>query len=482
MVKVNSIVNIDLQNVIERDLSLPKMEGMVKRCYKIIRESFIDKIVNFFACWILKNPSHSCLGVKNFNVQKLLRLQWYDPKANLSQAAQSLIYIACKGFEGDKVIDASLHNFGYEQLHTYVQNFPNLTAMILPNHKVDHALGGRITNKSAIDMAMSFTENRAAKVSIQHLDPRWRKQLAEAYNLGIRLIQYEPCQDVQEDLEEINALYHIAEEKKMTIRENHSEIFSAVSINPLDTKWKDKLVKAHRRGIRLIKWVPQQGMQPDSEEMEPFYRFAAKKKMTLIVGSIPAAAQDNPLHFRNALRAGVNIVLANCGQQQNLIPDLDDPYEKMVPGYKLFFRLAKEAYVNRFPGKLYGDLSKITSFGPNFVIELLRRSDNKYIRYLYSSDLPNTRNASDRDPYAEFAKIGLIEKGLVEPLKEIRRWNPLLANFVFTYNINLHLTTGRRISFKREVFTGNYGNAPLNLIDRDQWFNECKKREQMRYE
>ncbi len=251
-----------------------------------------------------------------------------------------------------------------------------------------------------------------------------------------------------------------------------SKLFPAVSVHPFDPKWEEKLTSAHAKGIRLVKWMPPQGIPPDASTLDTFYQKLVQLKMTLIAHSghehaMPienSAWEDygNPLRFRRPLQLGVNVILAHSGHN-DLLPDLDDPNQTLVKGYELFFRLARES--KNWKGKLYGDLAGVlTHYGPEF-IEALLRASQEGIRLVYGSDYPYTNLVQpSSDAYDLSAEAGLLPESVVGPLKEIRDWNPLLANYVFARNLEC-----RGIKFPLETFTGQFLGAELFLIDKSQW-------------
>lgn len=131
--------------------------------------------------------------------------------------------------------------------------------------------------------------------------------------------------------------------------------------------------------------------------------------------------------------------------------------------------VAREAHqknqTGEWTGKLFGDLAAVTThYGPEFIQELLLHAYEEGIRLIYGSDYPYTNLIKPRnDAYEVCAKFGLLDSAIVKPLKEIRAWNPLLANFVFTRNLEYIDATGEKIRFPESTFTGIFMDAELNL-------------------
>lgn len=413
------------------------------------------------------NPEDLAAHLQSFDIARLL-IDGPTQDASLSIEAQQLIYESFS--DVSKIYDLHIHNFGYdegnylnpragaryhakwkdyftflvlryaagisstigstqdarERIHLYASHFPKLCAFILPIHKA-------ILPDGKVDWynTGSFLKNKSAWVTAQ------------------------------------------------TFEGSNSELHAAVSVHPFDIKWKRKLYKAHAKGIRLVKWMPPQSIPPDSDLLDEYYDLLKELNMTIIAHSGPEHAipttdenrawQDwgNPLRFRKALSRGVNVILAHSGHK-DLIPDLDHPDHPLVPGYQLFFRIAKEAHqknlTGEWLGKVYGDLAAVvTHYGPDFVKEILSQVETEGVRFIYGSDYPYTNLIKPRkDAYHVFAVHGLLKKEKVNPLKEIRAWNPLVANYVFTRQLEIN-AEGKTVSFPVETFTGQFPGAELNL-------------------
>lgn len=448
---------------------------VAKEYYKLHAETWFDRTLGYIASRlgvIIHGNFDTKLLAEHlsfFDIQNLLRDGPYH-HPTLSIQAQKLILDSLKGLP--RVIDVHIHNFGYdegnylnprtaarhkakwkdyftflvlryaagmsspigstqaarERIHLYASHFPKLNGYILPIHQA-------FTIKGEADWGNtgSFLKNRSALITVG------------------------------------------------TFNHPNSELFPAVSVHPFDPKWEIKLLSAYYKGIRLVKWMPPQSIPPDSALLTNYYKILKELDMTLIAHSGPEHAiptteknkqwQDwgNPLRFRNTLKHGVNVILAHSGHK-DLIPDLDDPNQTLIEGYKLFIRLAQEAYAKNltgeWTGKVYGDLAAVTThYGPDFVKEIMRHIPEKGIRFVYGSDYPYTNLVKPgMDAYDLFAEEGLLSFDKVKPLKEIRAWNPLLANFIFTRQLELTYEE-KKIQFPTETFTGEFSDAPLFLFN-----------------
>lgn len=319
------------------------------------------------------------------------------------------------------------------RIHLYAEHFPKLSGVVLPMHKAFLEDGSKSWKLSG-----NFLKNRSALLTAKTFD----------------------CPD--------------------------SNLFYGPAIHPFDPNWESKLRQAHERGLRLIKWVPPQGIPPDSDLVNNFYKVLKELDMVLIAHAGPKQSipmdetsrkwQDwgNPLRFRKPLQMGVKVILAHCGHKNKMI-DHDHPEKIGVPGYQLFLRLAREAHQKNqegeWTGKLYGDLAAATHYGPEYMSTLIKHANEEGVRLFYGSDYPYTHLVirPKRDPYYTFAKAGLLDQAAVEPLKELRALNPLIANYVFIRNLCLSLPNGEKLKFPDSTFTGQFPDGELQFIDKTLW-------------
>lgn len=448
--------------------------------YEKHEESKIDKLLRFIGSSlgviVHGNINQDQLSdlLQSFDINKLIADGPYSSPV-LSHEAQQLIYDSLQSL--DRIFDIHLHNLGYDEgnylnpraaaqgvaawkdyltfsvlryasgmsspigsaqearrrIHLYAEHFPKLCGIILPIHKAILQDGTVDWNNTG-----SYLKNQSALTTALAFDARL------------------------------------------------SELIPAISVHPFDPAWHEKLKSAHSKGIRLVKWMPPQSIPPDSDLLDEYYTALHELDMTLIAHAGPEHAiptneensqwadWGNPLRFRKPLQYGVNVILAHCGHKDE-IPDLDHPDRPLIQGCQLFLRLARETHcknlTGEWTGKLYGDLAAVTThYGSDFVKLLLLHAHEEGVRLIYGSDYPYTNLVRPKnDAYEEFAKCGLLDSHLVGPLKEIRGWNPLLANFVFTRVLSVTISEGDVRGFPDCTFTGRFKEAELNLVDREVW-------------
>lgn len=444
--------------------------------YASHQEGSIDQMLRFFASqlgvMIHGNFDQDQLAwhLQSFDIQKLLDEGPSEHPA-LSLSAQQLIYEGLHNV--DRVIDTHLHNLGYDE-GNYLN--PKAAAFGIAKWKDYFTF---LVLRYAAGMTSSMGSTQEARQRIHLYASHFPK-------LHGFILPIHPAILPEGTFDWENTGNHLTDHSALltakSIKSSSSELFPAVSVHPFDPQWKEKLQEAHAKGIRLVKWMPPQSIPPDSDALDPYYEVMKTLDMILIAHAGPEHAiptqegneawvdYGNPLRFRKPLQAGVTVILAHCGHH-DLIPDLDHPQQEMVLGCELFFRLAKEAYEQNWSGKLYGDLAAVTThYGPDFISAILQHVDRKGMRLIYGSDYPYTNLIKpNHDAYEECSAAGLLDPEKVKPLKEIRSWNPLLANYLFTRNLELTQSSGEKIRFPDATFSGVFEDGELRLIERVQW-------------
>jgi mannonate dehydratase len=224
----------------------------------------------------------------------------------------------------------------------------------------------------------------------------------------------------------------------------HPQVFEWVaSVHPYRADCVEALERAQAEGARAVKWLPAaMGIDPGSALCDRFYAALARLRLPLVTHAglsraiIGADIQEfgNPLRLRRALDAGVRVVVAHCasmGQDRDLDKGAHGPH---VDGFALFARLMDEA---RHATRLYGDLSAMTqvSRAAGALARVLERAD-WHARLLNGSDypLPGVMPLFSVD---HIVSLGLLEPAAAPVLAEIRRYNPLVFDFVLKRSLRL---------------------------------------------
>lgn len=230
----------------------------------------------------------------------------------------------------------------------------------------------------------------------------------------------------------------------------------AISVHPYRTDALDELDRWGRRGVKLIKWLPNaQGIDPSDPRLDPYYAKVREYDMTILthVGEEQAveAEEDqrlgNPLLWRRPLNLGVRVIMAHGGSLGTDL-DLDHGGTERVPSYQLVLRLLREP---RYQDLLYVDLSAMTQVNrmPDALLALLGDA-SLHGRLVNGSDYP-VPAVNALIHLHKLAARGLIDRADVAPLREIYRANPLLFDFVLKRRLR-HPLTGQR--FPAQVFMG----------------------------
>ncbi len=221
------------------------------------------------------------------------------------------------------------------------------------------------------------------------------------------------------------------------VARQHPERFEwAASIHPYRADAVEALERAAAEGARAVKWLPPaQNIDAASPRCDTFYRALARLRLPLIVhvgeeramAGAAAGALGNPLRLRRPLALGVRLVAAHCaslGKDRDLDRGLRGP---VVKSFDLFARLMDEG---RGHGELYGDISAMTQANRAgaALAAVLTRQD-WHPRLLNGSDYPLPGVMPLVRP-AGLAQAGFLDAAAVPVLEAIRRYNPLLFDFV----------------------------------------------------
>jgi uncharacterized protein len=238
--------------------------------------------------------------------------------------------------------------------------------------------------------------------------------------------------------------FHVPDAYAARIAAAYPDRFAWVcSVHPYREDAVERLESARRSGAVACKWLPSaMNIALDDARCSRLYQRLAAWQMPLIVHggeehAVPGARRatlGNPLHVRHALRHGVTVVMAHAASLGRAI-DLDRRSQPVVPAFDLFARLMDETTTG---GRLLGDLSAVFQANrrPEVWKTVLTRED-WHARLLHGSDypLPGVMPLFD---LGALVGAGLLDVAAAEPLRQIRRHNVLLFDFV----LKRHLRAG----------------------------------------
>jgi mannonate dehydratase len=208
------------------------------------------------------------------------------------------------------------------------------------------------------------------------------------------------------------------------------------SIHPYRRDAVEALDRAVANGAVAVKWLPStMGMDPASPRCDAFYASMARHDLPLICHTgtewaVVAAGNgqdlNNPLRLRRPLEQGVRVVAAHCASL-GWDADLDKgPNGPTVRSFQLFARLMDDPDLGR---RMFGDLSAMPQFTRlSRLAQVLERTE-WHDRLLNGSDYPLP------GIYPIYSARFVAGKGLIEPaavpvLRQVRRYNPLLFDFL----------------------------------------------------
>ena len=157
---------------------------------------------------------------------------------------------------------------------------------------------------------------------------------------------------------------------------------------------------------------------------------------------MPGAGRDelgNPLHARVPLAHGVRVVMAHCASLGSA-HDLDRLSAPRVAAFELFARLMDE---RAHEALLLGDISALLQVNRSAALQrrVIERSD-WHPRLLHGSDHP-LPGVMPLYRTQRLVDAGLLDAAAAAPLDAIRRYNPLLFDFVLKRQVR---SRGQRLA------------------------------------
>jgi len=250
-----------------------------------------------------------------------------------------------------------------------------------------------------------------------------------------------------------------------SVAEQNSARFDWIaSIHPYREDSVSALESAIQHGAKAVKWLPPvMGIDPSSEKCDRFYSALTKYNMPLLThagdehafDNVDAQHYGNPLRLRRALDHGVRVIVAHCASE-GLGVDLDKGANApKISNFDLFARMMSE---KKYEKVLFGEISAMTQLnrvGPALQAVLTR--DDWQHRLLNGSDYP-LPGVMPLFSTLTMSSLGYIPQSAVKPLEEIRRYNPMLYDFVLK----------RHLQWQGKKFS-------KTIFESKNFFNENKK-------
>jgi len=363
-----------------------------------------------------------------------------DSATQLSPAARSFVHQALAPFAGDTLIDHHVHVIGLGNSGSGIEVNADMQSL---SHPFKYTRFNSFLDAAGID--------DLARADQQYIDILLSQ--IEQIEVPLKVVGLALDRHYLENGEPLAAEteIYVPNQYLVNLSETHPEqIIPAISLHPYRKDAVSELEKWSKKGVRVVKWVPNaMGIDPSSSLCDPFYQAMNRLDMVLLSHAGEEQAIDsqgrqhlgNPLLLRRALNSGVKVIVAHCAVSGKSI-DLDDPEGKRVKNFDLFMRLFDDP---QYEGLLYADISAMTLLNQvgDPLKTMLERQD-LHARLLYGSDYPLP--AVDILNNNTALKLwGIIAEEDLPLLQEIQSYNPLLYNLVLLRSIR-HPETGARFS------------------------------------
>jgi uncharacterized protein len=264
------------------------------------------------------------------------------------------------------------------------------------------------------------------------------------HGIKIMLFAFETFHDTNGAIDWRRTTFHTPNKYARDMAQDFPSRFEWVaSIHPYRSDCVAELRRAKQDGARAVKWLPSaMGIDPASKKCDEFYAAMADLNLPLITHAGHEAAVDvgsgqsygNPLLLRRALDHGVRVVIAHCaslGKDHDIDKGPGGPW---IDSLQLFDRLMHEPAYERL---LFGDISAITqrNRAEKALAYLLPR---KYLheRLLNGSDYP-LPGVMPLFSLEHLAQKKLLDEKAIPVLKQVRKYNALLFDFLLKRRVNI---------------------------------------------
>lgn len=238
-----------------------------------------------------------------------------------------------------------------------------------------------------------------------------------------------------------------------SIAEAHPDrIKPVVSVHPNRPNAVKVLARWAERGAEAVAWMPiLQNIDPGAPDLADYYAALAEHDMTLYTRTGAASgfgranpAYGNPVRYRAALDAGVNVVMAHVsGDRRYPEPGGDG----RVTGTALLLRLLRNP---DYENNLHVALAGVTVAGrAEGSLTTWLQHPQVADRLVYASGYPRPAVAAATN-VTELAEAGFVTPDQARALREIRAVNPLLFDFVLKRTMRLPHTD---LGLPGDVFT-----------------------------
>ena len=296
-------------------------------------------------------------------------------------------------------------------------------------------------------LRLRFYMNAACVQGDQNIDQQYVAQLLRLradFPAGAKfmLLAFDYRHNEQGEMLKDKSSFAVPNEYAARLAHQYPQQFEwAASIHPYRKDCVELLDWSVKHGARAVKWLPSMmGIDPASPLCERFYEALVKHAIPLLshagdehaVAGVDAQKLGNPLLLRKPLEHGVKVIVAHCATM-GTNHDIDHgPAGKEQGNYELFARMMDEP---RYEGRLFGDISAIAQvnrYGPALA-DIIRRQEWHH-RLLNGSDFP-LPGVMPIFSVKRIAAMGLLDERKIDTIKTLRRYNPVLFDFVLKRNM-----------------------------------------------
>jgi mannonate dehydratase len=354
-----------------------------------------------------------------------------------SLADHPLVAAAWEGIDPGKFWDCHVHLIGLGDSGSEIWINPNMLSLAHPVQWVQRFF---YLNASCPEGSTSNDQGFVDRLL----------QLHETFPAGskLMLLAFDYFHDEQGRKVPQASSFYTPNEYAALIAQRHAERFEWIaSIHPYRDDAIDALMKAVEEGARAVKWLPAaQGMDPASPRCDGLYRAMAERDIPLLTHAGTELAvkggntedYGNPLRLRRPLEQGVRVLVAHCASLGDGL-DLDRGTDsRYLDNFSLFARLMESP---AYQGRLFGEISGVTQINRLYNgLETLVTRTEWHDRLINGSDYP-LPGVFPLFSVGELVDSGFLERDAANTLIDIRRYNPLLFDFLLKRSLTIN---GRR--------------------------------------
>ena len=343
-----------------------------------------------------------------------------------------LVEAAWQGINPDLMWDCHTHLVGTGDSDSGIEVNPEMQSLF---HPIQFTQFRFYLNASCIANDQNIDRGYVDRLLRLHHDFRPGAKLM--------LLAFEHYHDENGQKQAQHSPFHVPNSYAAKLAKLYPESFEWIaSIHPYREDCVEALQQAVADGARAVKWLPgAMGIDPSSPKCDRFYEGLIKHDTPLLTHAglemavnVEGGEQlNNPLLLRRPLEQGVRVIVAHCasiGESE----DLDQNSKSKAHNLELFARLMDET---AFQNNLYGDVSAILQVNRKLeVIERIYQTDAWHPRLVNGSDYP-LPGVMPVFNVQWFVEADYLSGSEAEVLSQIRRYNPLLFDFLLKRTLNI---------------------------------------------